>query len=216
MRKWIPPALIALALLASALAYPRLPDRVPTHWGLSGKVDGWSGRGVAVLLMPALMLFLWMLFVILPRIDPRGRNYDKFRGTYETTVAAVLGITLVIHAAMLESALGKQVPMQRVALLAVGALFVVIGNMLPRARPNWFFGIRTPWTLSSDRVWERTHRVGGPVMVVSGLVIMLGAFAPPALAFALATFSALLSAIGSVGYSYFVWRQERGGDQSPP
>lgn len=214
MRKWVPAALIALALLASALAYSRLPDRVPTHWGVSGQVDGWSGRGAAVLQMPILMIILWGLFAVLPRIDPRRRNYEKFRGTYETTIAAVLGVTLVIHGALLASALGWHVPMQRVALLGVGALFVVIGNMLPRARPNWFFGIRTPWTLSSDRVWERTHRVGGPVMVLSGVVIMLAAFAPPPLAFALATFSALLSAIGSVGYSYFVWRQERGGDQS--
>ena len=104
----------------------------------------------------------------MPRIDPRAENYARFGEAYEVIVASVLVLLLVTHGIMLAVALGYHVSVARIVPALVGALFVVIGNMMPLVRPNWWFGIRTPWTLSNDRVWARTHRLAGYCMTAGG------------------------------------------------
>jgi uncharacterized membrane protein len=118
---------------------------------------------------------MWALLIILPKIDPRGSNYAKFGGTFEGIIVSIMLFMLGIHIMILRAGLGYPVAMQRVVPLGIGVLFVVMGNLLPRARPNWFVGIRTPWTLSSDRVWEKTHRLGGRLFVSGGILIVLAA-----------------------------------------
>lgn len=211
MRKWIPVGLIVTAWAFSLAVFERLPERIPTHWGMSGQVDGWSGRMLGAFGVPALMLMIWGLCYWLPNIDPRRDNYAKFRGTYDVVVAAILGVMLIIHAAMLGVSLGWNVPIPVVISLAVGMLLVVVGNLLPRARPNWFFGIRTPWTLSNDRVWDRTHRLGGRVIVVAGLIIAISGFVSPPWPGILIPVAAVGAAVVPIVYSYVVWREDRRG-----
>lgn len=210
MRKWIPPALIAAAYAFSAAVYSRLPARVATHWGPHGP-NGWSSRIVAVLLMPTLALFVWVLLRWLPSIDPRSENYARFWPTYHAVVAAIVALLVVVHVAMLGVALGWPVRMEVLTPVGVGLLFIVIGNLLPRARPNWFFGIRTPWTLSSDRVWERTHRVGGYAMMLAGLALIVSAFVGSVIGLAAIIGGVALLMLGVVAYSYVVWRREQRG-----
>lgn len=208
MRKWYPAALIAMAFGASAAVYRRLPARVPIHWNLHGVVDGWAGPLRAALLLPSLSLGVWLLLVALPRIDPRRENYAKFRGSYDLVIAATITMLVALHVMVLAAGLGVSVPIARVTPVAIGALMVVLGNVLPRARPNWWFGIRTPWTLSNDRVWERTHRVGGYLMMLSGLVLILSAlFAAPMVRIA-GIGAVLVASLASYIYSYFAWKQE--------
>lgn len=209
MRKWIPAVLIAAAWGASFALYERLPDRVATHWGLSGQPDGWSGRTFGAFGLPAVMLVAWALCYWLPSIDPRRENYAKFRGSYDVVVAAIVAMMLVVHASILGVAVGVPLQIPIVISLAVGSLLVLIGNLLPRARPNWFFGIRTPWTLSNDRVWDRTHRLGGRVMVLAGLVIAIAGFSPPPWPPMLIGLAAGGAALVPIIYSYVVWRQHR-------
>lgn len=211
MRKWIPVALVVLAFVVSAVAYPRLPERIATHWGIDGRPDGWSSRGFGAFLIPVLTLGTLLLLRVVPRLDPRRENYAKFEGTFDTLIAAIIAFLVALHVGVIAYALGYPVPIDRIAWLGTAALFVVIGNLLPRARPNWFVGIRTPWTLSSDRVWERTHRVGGRIMVAGGVAIAVLGFLSPRAAFwgVMATVVAL--SLGLVGYSYLLWRGERGG-----
>ena len=99
--------------------------------------------------------------------------------------------------------------MQRVVPIGVGVLLVVIGNLLPRARPNWFVGIRTPWTLSSDRVWEKTHRIGGQVFVAGGMLIVLGALVMPQWAHVVLLTVILLCTVTVLIYSYVEWKREQ-------
>jgi uncharacterized membrane protein len=209
MRKWLPASLIAVAWAVSFALFDRLPVRIPTHWNLGGQVDGWSARTAGAFGMPALMLVIWGVCYWLPAIDPRRVNYARFRDTYDTVVAAVLGVMLVTHGSMLAIALGVDLPVPILIPLTVGVLLVVIGNLLPRARPNWFFGIRTPWTLSNDRVWERTHRVGGRVMVIAGILVAVSGFAAGPWLTILIPIAAVGAAIIPVVYSYIVWRGER-------
>jgi uncharacterized membrane protein len=207
--RWLAgPVMAVLAALLSAVAWTRLPQQVPVQWNLDGEPDRFAGRLVAALLIPAVMLVLWALMRWLPTIDPRRQNYASFSRAYELTVNAVLGAMLVIHAVSLGLALGYPLPVQRIAPVVVGSLLVVIGLFLPQARPNWWFGIRTPWTLSSDRVWERTHWLGGRLMVGAGVLVVLSAALPPRPGFVVFMTAVVGSSLLSLVYSYLVWRQE--------
>jgi uncharacterized membrane protein len=211
MRKWLNGGIVAAAWAFSLAVYSRLPFRVPTHWGLDGQVDGWSSRPAGAFFMPAVMVGIWALLTFLPRIDPRRENYAKFRGTYDAIVASVLVVMLLIHITALSAALGYDIPIARVIPFAVGGLFIVIGNLLPRARPNWFVGIRTPWTLSSDRVWERTHRLGGLMLVITGIALVIAGLIPGPVSLAFAIAIGFVTTAATLIYSYVAWRQERGG-----
>jgi len=207
MRKWYPVFVIAVTVIASAIAYPRLPETVPSHWNLQGQVNGWQPRGRAAFLMPIVLLVLWGVMRGLPAIDPRRANYAKFRPTYDFVVNAVLTVLALIHLAVIGAALGAPISIHRLVPIAFGVMLIAIGNQLPRARPNWWFGIRTPWTLSNDRVWERTHRVGGYLMTASGAAIIIGALVTK-LAGPLIIVCIAGAGLGSVIYSYVAWKQE--------
>ncbi|MBI3081461.1 MAG: SdpI family protein, partial [Gemmatimonadetes bacterium] len=163
--RWLGYVVAALAAAASAWAYPRLPPRVAIHWSLSGQPDGYGSKLLAAVLLPLMILAMRGLLSVLPRIDPKGENYPKFASTYWLIFNGVIVFFGVIHLAVLAYGLGAPVRMDRVVAAGVGVLLIVIGNYITRVEPNWFIGIRTPWTLSSDRVWRRTHRVGGWILV---------------------------------------------------
>ena len=210
MRKWYPMLLIAIAVAVSVAVYPQLPDRVPTHWNARGEVDGWSSRTFGAFLIPLIMIAAAVLAPLVPKIDPRRSNYAKFEPTFWFTINLVLTFMLGVHLMTLAITLGANIPVERVIPFGVGALFAIIGNVMPRTRSNWTFGIRTPWTLSSDRVWERTHRIGGYLMVAGGVIVMAAAVAaPPHLIFPITICSILVVTAGAFIYSYAAWRQEQ-------
>ena len=216
MRKWLPLLIVVAAFVASAVVYPRLPDRMPTHWELSphppGSVptpNGWSGRLWGAFGIPILLLGMWALMKILPRIDPRGSNYAKFGGAFEAIIISLMLFMLGMHFAVLRAALGYPVQIDRVVPIGVGLLLIVIGNLLPRARPNWFVGIRTPWTLSSDRVWEKTHRFGGRVFVAGGILITITALLWVPWAHVVLFAAMVLIASSVLIYSYIEWKREQ-------
>lgn len=218
MRKWIPiPILIiSLAFLSSALVYSRLPETMPTHWNLSGEVDGWSGRMFGAWMLPVLLAALWGILRFLPRIDPRRASYDRFGPTYHAIIVLVMAFLLCLHAVVLRTALGSPMRMDRLTPLAMGVMMVLVGNLLPRARPNWFVGIRTPWTLSNDRVWEKTHRLGGHIFVLGGIVIVLAALFATPLANAVMIGTVVACAVAVLAYSYLEWRRLNGSGHPKP
>lgn len=210
MRKWFPAIPITGALLLSAAVYSRLPARMATHWDMNGNANGFSSRPVGAFLMPLMALAIWGFMRGLPYIDPRRANYLKFQGTYDLMIDAVVTLLAAMHVVVLGHALGWPMPdVGKTAAVAVGALTMVLGNMMPRARPNWWFGIRTPWTLSSDRVWTSTHRVGGYLMTAAGVVAMLSAFLPARASFIVLLVSVVGASLGATAYSYFAWRKEQ-------
>ncbi|MGK2934690.1 MAG: SdpI family protein [Gemmatimonadaceae bacterium] len=215
MRKWIPPAIIAVAFIASAAVYSDLPARVPSHWNVAGEIDGWMNKEWGAFVMPLTLVGLLAMLHVLPRIDPRGANYSKFRSTFESVMITTMAFLLAVHLTMLAIALGKDVSMTRVIPLGIGLLLIVLGNLMPRTRSNWFVGIRTPWTLSNDRVWERTHRLGGRLMVAAGALVMLaGIFAPLRSALVLIA-SAVTVSVVVFAYSYVIWRTDPDARKNP-
>jgi uncharacterized membrane protein len=205
--RWTAPLLIA-AMWAFALAvYPSLPARIPTHWNLHGEVDGWGGRGAAFL-FPAIATGFALLMAVLPRIDPRRANWEKFRDEVRLLVTVFVLFSAWVEGVALGAALGWNVDTGRAVTGGVGVLLAVIGNYLPRIRSNWFVGIRTPWTLASERVWRETHRLGGRTFVAGGVAMVLAGFIPGAFAQAAAIGAVVVAGLVPVVYSYLAWRRE--------
>ena len=206
--RWMPLLPIIGMLIFGLVVYNRLPPQVPTHWGLNGVADGFSSRFSAVLLLPALAVGLWVVLLALPRLDPRRAAYPMFEPTRLLFTNVIILFLAVVHMAALGAALGWAISIGRVITISMGLLFAVLGNEMARIRPNWFIGIRTPWTLANDEIWRRTHRVGGRLFFGLGLLMLLaGVFLPEVVAGLLIMISALGIVIFSFGYSYVLWRR---------
>lgn len=208
MRKWIPPVLIIVGVIASVVVYPGLPERVPTHWNLSGEIDGWSSRFWGVWMIPLMMAVIWLIMRLVPHIDPRRANYEKFSGMYEALIIVTLAFMLGLHVLLLTAATGRVVAMGRIVMAGIGAFFVVIGVLLPRVHSNWFVGIRTPWTLSSDLSWERTHRLGGALFILVGALTLLSAVVVPRSSVFVLIVGGILVVPFLFVYSYWVWKED--------
>lgn len=207
--RWFGLVIAALAIALSIWAYPDLPPTVATHWSLRGTPDGFSSRGWAVAIIPIAIVALTVLFNVLPKVDPRRENYARFLSSYWLIANAVLVFTLVAHAMLIASGLGYSVRIDRLMPLGVGLLLIFLGNYFTRVEPNWFVGIRTPWTLSSDTVWRKTHRTGGWLMVIGGIVLVAGAFLPPG-AFLPLFVTTIVVVVGiPIAQSYILWKREQ-------
>src|SRR5690242_19039179 len=208
--RWFGLVIVVLAVAVSIWAYPELPPTVATHWGVRGTADGFSSKGVAVLIMPAVILVLTGLFNVLPRLDPRRANYARFIGTYWLIVNAVILFILVGHGMIIANGLGYTVQVGRFMPIGVGLLFVVLGNYLTRVEPNWFVGIRTPWTLSSDTVWRKTHRAGGFVFLLGGCALLIEGITPLGNVLPVMIGTIVVTALTPVVQSYLLWKGEQG------
>ncbi len=207
--RWFGLVVAVLAAAVSVWAYPRLPVMVATPWNLQGTPDGYSSRFWAVAVMPLGILGLTALFNVLPKVDPKRENYARFLDSYWLIANAVLVFTGVAHALILVNGLGYTVQVDRLVPLGLGLLFAFLGNYLTRVEPNWFVGIRTPWTLSSDTVWRRVHRTAGWLFVIAGVVMAAGAFAPRR-AFVSLFIATVVAAAGiPVVQSYVLWKREQ-------
>jgi uncharacterized membrane protein len=212
-RKLYPLLLFALGVAASVAVYDRLPDPIAVHWDLDGNPNGWMPRPVGAFFAPVLLLVMWALMLGLPRLGAqRGEGDSPARdGAYETIVAATLLLLLATHAIVLAIALGHRVPIGRVVPVLLGALFVVLGLALPRTRPNRWVGIRTRSTLSSERVWTRTHRLAGRGMLVAGIVTIAAALLLPSwLALPVFVAAIVASTVAPALYAWLAHRREEG------
>ena len=208
MRKWVPAVLILAAVIASIIVYPQLPEKMPTHWSASGEVNGWSSRLWGAWMLPLLMAVIWVMMRAIPYVDPRRANYEKFAGMYNALVILILAFMLVIHVIVLAAATGRAVPIDRIVMPLVGVFIGAIGFLIPRAHPNWFVGIRTPWTLTSDLAWERTHKLGGPLFIAFGVLMIIAGFFAPEQAIWVLVFAAITLVVFLFAYSYQVWKTD--------
>jgi uncharacterized membrane protein len=185
----------------------------PVHWNAAGEPDRYGGKLEAFALLPGLAIVMSAIFAAAPLIDPRGRNLAQSGSVLLTVWIGTLGVLAAGQAALTLVAVGVIAPegqlAPRLVLLSVCALLVVLGNALGKARPNWFVGVRTPWTLSSDKAWDVTHRWAGRGFVASGLLGGAAIALAPVPA-GLTVFFALIAvtAVGSIALSFLVWRSD--------
>jgi len=208
MRKWIPLVLIVAAVVVSVFYYPRLPETMATHWSVSGEANGFSSRLWGAWLLPLIMALVWLILRAIPHIDPRKANYEKFAGTYDAIVILILAFMLLIHVVVLMAATGTAIRMDRILMPGVGVFIAIMGLLIPKAHPNWFVGIRTPWTLTSDLSWERTHKIGGTLFVILGVLMVATTFIVPEVAIWILVAAALGITIFLFAYSYQVWKRD--------
>ncbi|PGF15322.1 hypothetical protein CP556_03710 [Natrinema sp. CBA1119] len=207
-------AFVVLAGVASLLAAPELSDPLVTRWNAAGEPDGTMSKTLGLAFVPVLSAALVALLAAVPRIDPLGENVDAFRAAYDWFVVAFAGFMFVLHAGILAFNLGYEFDFTLLVLGSVAVLFYGVGALLTRAEPNWFVGIRTPWTLSSEAVWERTHELGGRLFKLTAVVSLIGLFFGEYAVYFLVV-PALLTAAITTAYSYYLYeRLERDTESS--
>jgi uncharacterized membrane protein len=213
-REWPFWALLAGMFLVSVVVWSRVPARMPAHWNAYGHVDRYGGKWEGLLLVPAIATGLYLLMLFLPRIDPGKANYERFQTAYWVIRFVVLAQLAVLYATVLLTGLGHSVDVSRVMLLSLGVVFLTLGGIMGKVRPNWFVGVRTPWTLSSKLSWTHTHRAAGWTFIVVGLATFPAAFLPVPWNLAAVLGVPLLATAWLVLYSYLVWRRDP--DRVPP
>ncbi|HEV8702926.1 MAG TPA: DUF1648 domain-containing protein [Candidatus Polarisedimenticolia bacterium] len=182
-------ALVAAALGASLVFYPQLPETIPMHWDLNGQVDGYGPKAVALFLMPALMVGMIGLFRILQWLSPRHFEVDSFRATYLYIMVLVVAFFAYVHGAIVWSARSDAADPVRILFGGIFLLLAFLGNVLGRVRRNFWIGVRTPWTLASERVWNDTHRLAARLFFAVGLLGAVAVFLGVPFVAALVVFS---------------------------
>lgn len=201
--------LIAVAVTAGALLWNQLPEQMASHWNVDDEVDGYMPKFWGVFLMPVVTLGMFGLFLLLPNVDPLKANIAKFRGAFNLFILLITVFMLYIHGLTMAWSLGyRNFRMSAAMLPFLGALFMFIGYMLRQAKRNFFIGIRTPWTLSSDTVWDKTHRLGSILFMASGVLAIAGSFLGGTAAFWLLFIPLTGSTLFLVVYSYVLYRNE--------
>jgi uncharacterized membrane protein len=174
--------IIVVQILVSAGTYPFLPPMVPSHFDASGQVNGYLPKLVNAILLPGISLMLFLILRFATQVGPNLGYRNQRRANTQVVNLILVGILLfmlVIQLLTTAYALGARVDISLVVCLAVSVLFIFLGNYLGKLRRNFWAGIRTPWTLASDIVWERTHRLGGWLFVLVGFIGLITSFFPP-------------------------------------
>lgn len=205
----VPFLILFLTIALSFWAYPLLPDMVVSHWDFSGQANGWSSREFHVLLFPALLFGMYLMFNLMPKFDPRSERYQEFSGVYLIMRNFIMLILLVVFAAATLSNLGYAINIGATVSGAVGLLMILLGNYFGKLKRNYFVGIKTPWTLSSENVWNKTHRLGSRVFIIWGIGLVLAPWLAPTIAFIILFGGLITILIGLTLYSYLEYRKEK-------
>lgn len=205
----LPIFILLTAVVLSIWSYPSLPAKVVTHWGFDGTANGWGTKEFHTIFFPALLALMYGMLSLMPKFDPRGARYQDFAGVYIIMRNSVLLVLFVTFVAATFSNLGYDVNIGGTVAGAIGLLMIVLGNYFGKLKRNFFIGIRTPWTLSSENVWNKTHRLGGRLFMLWGLGLILAPWLNPTAAFAI-LFGGLIIVISWVTiYSYLLYKKEK-------
>jgi uncharacterized membrane protein len=189
-----------------------LPEglQLPIHWNIDGEVDRYAEATIAFLFPPTILIIILTIFSVLSKLDPRKENIKLSQKSIAAFSVAMTLLTVTFEVSYIAMVNGIEVPMMMVVGLTVGALFIIIGNYLGKTRSNFFIGIRTPWTLSSDSVWQKTHRLAGKLFMLSGLIIVIFSwFIANNNLGTLVIFTVLPAALIPCVYSWWLWRGEQ-------
>lgn len=208
MKKLILVSVIIIIILfaINIYFYQFLPDRIITHWNAQGQANGTMPKFWGLFLLPIITVVIFLLFLLIPKIDPMKKNIEKSRTYYESFILIFILFMLYINIFTILLNLGINININLSLIPAIGFLFIFIGIILKNFKRNWFIGIRTPWTLSSEVVWNKTHKLGSRLFIISGAITLLGIFFPNyTIWFILAPI--IISAIICIVYSYFEYQK---------
>jgi len=209
MKKLVLAALliIIISFALGIISYNYLPDKLASHWGENGQVNGYMPKFWGLFLMPIISAGMLLLFYFLPKLDPLKENYKKFRVYYDSFILVIILFLFYIYLLTILWNFHIQFNMNLALIPALGFLYIYIGIILKYLKRNWFIGIRTPWTISNEKVWDKTHNLGSTLFKISGVITIIGIFFDDFIIYFVLV-PIIVSAITLVIYSYLIYRKE--------
>jgi len=199
--------LILISFGLGAYFFPQMPDKMASHWNIKGEADGYMSKFWGLFLMPIISLGLFLLFLLIPKIDPLKANIEKFRKYFDGFIVLIMVFLFYIYLLTIFWNIGIRFNMVQLMTPALGILFYYCGILVENAKRNWFIGIRTPWTLSSEAVWNRTHKIGGRLFKTAGIIAFLGIVFPK-YAILFVIIPVISAAVYTIIYSYFEYQKQ--------
>jgi uncharacterized membrane protein len=201
-------AIAVICLLSGIFLYPYLPQKIPTHWNIHDEIDGWSSKAFGIILFPGFMLIMIFLFWYLPKIDPMKKNIQKFQKYYDWFCLAIILFFAYLFILTMFASFGTQIKMSAMMVPALAVIFLLSAVLMRHSKRNWFIGIRTPWTMSDDRVWEKTNKMGSWLFAVLGILFLIAVLLPVLIMLFIIGL-AILFVIFLFFYSYWIFRKIR-------
>ncbi len=208
-------ALSILSFLGHLFIFSRMPDTVPIHWALNGEPNGYANK-LATLFLALLPLLMLGLFKVVPKIDPRGKNYQKHEKAYDVFCLCLVLLLIAVNWISNGAILGYPVSISRLVPAGVGILLIAVGNYMPQLRTNYTMGIKNPWTLESEWVWKKTHAMGGMIFCLMGIVMALNGIFQTVLMSRIALGTVLGGVLFLELYSYLLYRKWKKGGEGEP
>ena len=201
--------MIAAATIVGVALWNQLPDPMASHWNVNDQVDGYTSKFWGVFMLPLVTLGMLLLLIIIPSIDPLKANIAQFRDVFNLFITLMVAFMLYVYALSLRWNLGyTEFGMSKALLPAMGILFFFVGYLLRKAKRNFFIGIRTPWTLSSDNVWDETHRIGSVLFMIAGALAFVGSLFGGVTAFWFLFAPIIGATLITLVYSYVLYQRE--------
>jgi uncharacterized membrane protein len=205
----IPLLFILIACVSSIYFYKHFPETVPSHWNINGEVDAYSSKTFGAFMLPAISIFMYVLFFFIPYLDPKKDRYAQFEKTYHVFKGILIVFMVTLYLFMGMNGLGYNYPVGTLIPVMIGILFIVLGNYMSKIKPNWFMGIRTPWTLSSEENWNKTHRLGAKIFVIGGILMMGMPLYSPLIKIIMTAVIIGGLTFGTIGYSLYLHLKDK-------
>ncbi len=200
--------IIILTFAVSIYFYPNMPEKVASHWNAKGEVDDYLPKFWGIFLLPLVSIGILLLFIAIPRIDPLKENIEKFRKHYDGFILLMMIFFFYIQLLIILSNIGVEYNMSQAIMPAIAIIFYYAGVLMDNAEQNWFVGIRTPWTLSSKKVWDKTHKRGSKLFKILAIITLISMFFIEYLVLILLA-SVFLVVAYLFAYSYFEYKKEK-------
>jgi len=198
--------IIMISFIIGISFYSLLPDKVASHWNAKGEVDGYMSKFGGLFLMPVISLVLLLLFIIIPKIDPLKHNIEKFRKYFNGFIVLMMLFLFYLYILTILWNIGVRFNFVHLLVPIFSIFFYYCGILIQKAQRNWFIGIRTPWTLSNEQVWNKTHKIGGKLFKIAGIISLIGILLPEyALFFVICP--VIIASLFPVIYSYFAYQK---------
>ncbi|WP_379162962.1 SdpI family protein [Paenibacillus sp. sgz5001063] len=210
--KWQDTMIVILGVLSLGYAlanYSKLPDQLPAQFSINGEVNRYWSKGSIIALTGFMGLIFPLAMQFIRTIDPKRENYSKFQNAYKMIRLAIAALCDIMLILIVSYGLDQSIPAGKIAMIALGLLFVVVGNFMPQIRDNYFTGIRTAWTLASPEVWRKTHRFSGRIWMIGGLLMVLGAFLPKSLSISMIIAALVMVILLPLAYSWLISSRSR-------
>lgn len=205
----IPLTFIGLTAIAAYYFYNHFPEKIVTHWNYAGVPDGWGSGHSNAIAIPLVLVGMYLMFMLLPYIDPKKERYEQFTKVYHAFKGIMIVFLAIIFFATGLFNLGYNLPIGKIIPVMIGIMFVILGNYMGKIKFNWFVGVKTPWTLSSEEVWNKTHRFFGKIFMISGVILALNAWLPGKIGMIVFIANMVMLVFGGFIYSYIAYRQEQ-------